>query len=311
MNGAQMNKSSLLIQSGNPIKIVMLDDQVEVYERINDSLTRANIHTYFTDDYDQALRYIRKEKPNVILSDIFLGPEDSNGKGLELLNEVVSNADTFYIPVIMYSGDSRRDYSTSQKAYEQGAEAYLRKPHNHSELVATINNAAKRYSSVQTDLSSQFIPKTELRQVFMEVGLTFSLNIALIANQRNGFAAYNYLKRFLGAHAEIYFSIFETAHAFYESVDKSNIEYDAIISCISDLSIDPDIRSQCATLYFFPNYQEIMSQGHCDYYDHYFYWDKPKNPQPLYHQIAVAVRNFRRHFFLQRQLDSPKAIQDF
>lgn len=279
-------------ENSGSVSVVMLDDQVEVYERIADSLSNANIDARFASDYGQALAYIKARKPNVILCDVYLGLEDPVGEGLKLLEEIVNSSDTFYIPVIMYSGDNRKNIKTNEKAYSLGAESYLRKPHNHLELVSAIRNAANKYSPVQRELASQFVPKLDLLSQYTDVPITYALNVALIASQRNSFASYNYLSQHLQSHSEIKLTVYNTPHAFYENVEKYGLEYDAVISCMPELDLRPVIDGECVTtIYYMRDYRDVMSNG-C--YDYYFHWDNKKNTQPLFHHLAVAVRNHRR-----------------
>ncbi|MBV9762239.1 MAG: response regulator [Acidobacteriaceae bacterium] len=80
-------------------------------------------------DGDEALAYLRREQqykehphPDVIFLDLHL-PKKS---GLEVLNEIKSNAQFKVIPVVVVSGSA--DPSEIRKAYELHANCYIRKP---------------------------------------------------------------------------------------------------------------------------------------------------------------------------------------
>lgn len=115
-------------------KILVIDDSV---------ISLANVEQNLKDKYDvitvnsgsRALRFLRREKPDLILLDIRMAEMD----GIETLKEIKKIKDCVDIPVIMLT--SRNDMSSIVECQKQGISDYVLKPFNPEELQGRIEKA--------------------------------------------------------------------------------------------------------------------------------------------------------------------------
>ncbi len=115
-------------------KILVIDDSV---------ISLANVEQKLKDKYEvitvnsgsRALRFLRREKPDLILLDIRMAEMD----GIETLKEIKKLKDCGDIPVIMLT--SRNDMSSIVECQKQGISDYVLKPFNPEELQGRIEKA--------------------------------------------------------------------------------------------------------------------------------------------------------------------------
>jgi len=115
-------------------KILVIDDSV---------ISLANVEQNLKDKYEvitvnsgsRALRFLRREKPDLILLDIRMAEMD----GIETLKEIKKIKDCADIPVIMLT--SRNDMSSIVECQRQGISDYVLKPFNPEELQGRIERA--------------------------------------------------------------------------------------------------------------------------------------------------------------------------
>ncbi len=115
-------------------KILVIDDSV---------ISLANVEQNLKDKYEvitvnsgsRALRFLRREKPDLILLDIRMAEMD----GIETLKEIKKIKDCGDIPVIMLT--SRNDMSSIVECQRQGISDYVLKPFNPEELQGRIEKA--------------------------------------------------------------------------------------------------------------------------------------------------------------------------
>ena len=111
--------------------VLAVDDVAIILSRITDALGgRYNVVT--VNSGARALRYLEKNKPDLILLDIRMPLQD----GFEILQEIQTMEDRADIPVIMLTG--MEDEDTVMKSIELGIRDYILKPFAPSHLLERV-----------------------------------------------------------------------------------------------------------------------------------------------------------------------------
>ncbi len=118
--------------------ILVIEDEVDVTEVIKRRLKDAGHIPFIANDPYNGLKLAREEQPDLILLDLKLPA----GGGLSILRNLKTAVETQGIPIIILTG-SRSD-EVKEKALKDGAAAYLEKPYDLHELLATIRAVLER-----------------------------------------------------------------------------------------------------------------------------------------------------------------------
>ena len=118
-------------------RILAVDDAVIILRRITDALEEY-YDVVTVNSGARALRYLEKEKPDLILLDIRMMPKD----GLETLREIRAMEDRADIPVIMLTGVE--DKKSVMEGIKLGICDYILKPFFPDELLERIQRALER-----------------------------------------------------------------------------------------------------------------------------------------------------------------------
>jgi DNA-binding response OmpR family regulator len=113
-------------------KILVVDDDPEFLDGVRLVLEEAGYGFIATADSKSVQQKIRSYRPNLIILDVFLSPED-NGKNIA--KELKVAQDTHQIPILMISGSDQ----VAQMSQEARVENYLHKPFSSQQLVQTIS----------------------------------------------------------------------------------------------------------------------------------------------------------------------------
>lgn len=118
-----------------PIKILAIDDNPDNLVVLKALLSErfSNVKFLGATSGEKGIELCLTENPDVILLDIVMPIVD----GYEVCRRIKSNERSNFIPVIMITA-SRRDTESRIKALESGADAFLAKPIDESELTAQI-----------------------------------------------------------------------------------------------------------------------------------------------------------------------------
>lgn len=122
-------------------KILIVEDDLEMQKLLVDFLKQSNMEAFATQDPQEALELLKKEKFHLGVLDIGLPKMN----GLELCQKIREFSD---IPLIISS--ARGDISSKILGFERGADDYLAKSYEPIELVARINALLKRYTNNET-----------------------------------------------------------------------------------------------------------------------------------------------------------------
>ncbi|MDX2270436.1 MAG: response regulator [Cyanobacteriota bacterium] len=114
--------------------VLVVEDSPVESAIISECLQRANLLVIKAKSAEEALQLIRQKQPDLIVLDVVL-PGQS---GFELCRELKSEKVTEQIPIVICSTKG----SDTDKFWglAQGANAYLAKPINQSELTQTVLN---------------------------------------------------------------------------------------------------------------------------------------------------------------------------
>jgi len=116
-------------------KVLVVDDELHIRMLYQEELESAGYAVAVSDGSDQIVPLIKKEKPDVIVLDIKLGPERS---GLDLLQEI--RRDNQDIPVILCTA-----YDSFQQDFKSiAADYYVVKSVDSTELLTKIGLAMKK-----------------------------------------------------------------------------------------------------------------------------------------------------------------------
>lgn len=115
-------------------RILAVDDAATILLRITDALEK-HYEVVTVNSGVRALRFLEKEKPDLILLDIRMAPKD----GFETLREIRSIPDRADIPVIMLTGVE--DKESVLEGIKLGVCDYVLKPFTPDDLLERIQQA--------------------------------------------------------------------------------------------------------------------------------------------------------------------------
>ena len=115
-------------------RILAVDDAATILLRITDALEK-HYEVVTVNSGTRALRFLEKEKPDLILLDIRMAPKD----GFETLREIRSIPDRADIPVIMLTGVE--DKESVLEGIKLGVCDYVLKPFTPDDLLERIQLA--------------------------------------------------------------------------------------------------------------------------------------------------------------------------
>ncbi len=114
-------------------EILLADDTPEQIEAAVAALRQSNIKVRIASKGSTALRLIEQHAPDLILLDVYMPGMD----GFEVCKAIKCNPDFKNIPIIFLTASDDED--SIKKGFELGAQDYVIKPFNISELLARVN----------------------------------------------------------------------------------------------------------------------------------------------------------------------------
>ncbi len=122
----------------NKKKIVAIDDQKDFLKELKETLQITGYQPYVFSRASQALREIKKIKPDVILLDLRLGKENGVETALQLKNEKETKSIPVIIMTAFYDQD---DYRLLKQTCQ--IEMWLKKPLKPLDIIAAIEKKTK------------------------------------------------------------------------------------------------------------------------------------------------------------------------
>ncbi len=129
-------------------KILLVDDNRELRIFMYNNLME-NFRVIEAEDGEEALEMIRKEEPDIVVTDLMM----PNMDGIELVNRVRNDFSTSHIPIIMLTAKHSPDKRI--KAMEFGADGYITKPFSIELLQARIDNLLTQRKTLFEKYSSR------------------------------------------------------------------------------------------------------------------------------------------------------------
>lgn len=126
------------------IHILAVDDEPSLLRILKDILGSSSMVLIPATSAQEAYQKLSEKKPHLILLDLML-PDES---GLSICRRIKANRSTRNIPVIILS--VRSSEHDKIMGFEMGADDYITKPFNASELKARIRSVLRSYALVQS-----------------------------------------------------------------------------------------------------------------------------------------------------------------
>lgn len=115
-------------------RIVYVDDDSTISAMVERILRRREgFEVSLASDIDGAMALIHAGAPDLVISDLRLGSGDAG----DIVEQLRADAATRGVPVLIVSGD--HDPSTSERLLAAGADGFLAKPFEFSELLAAVD----------------------------------------------------------------------------------------------------------------------------------------------------------------------------
>jgi DNA-binding response OmpR family regulator len=132
------------------MKLLIIDDEPTIAETVENRLRKEGFTTFTADTAEEGMRLYKRVKPDLIILDIML-PQRS---GYDLCRAIRKENST---PIIFLS--ARADENDRVKGLELGADDYIVKPFNLTELAARVKAVLRRSS---TDAGVETVERGDL-----------------------------------------------------------------------------------------------------------------------------------------------------
>lgn len=119
-------------------KIAIIDDEPDLVELVALHLKRAGFQTETFLDGQTFLRYLDRQRPDLVILDLILPDVD----GFEICKYLRSNKEFASLPIIMLT--AKGDETDRIVGLELGADDYITKPFSVKELVARVKAVLRR-----------------------------------------------------------------------------------------------------------------------------------------------------------------------
>ena len=141
-------------------KLLIVEDNVELLMLMNQLLS-AKYHVYTASNGKEALKIIKKEELDIIISDVMMPVMD----GLTLTKRVKSDSNYQHLPIILLTAKTQDE--DRNEALQIGVDSYVTKPFKMSDLELRINNIVKNRNRVREEFKEK-LAKLETLQIKAE-----------------------------------------------------------------------------------------------------------------------------------------------
>lgn len=143
--------------------ILIVDDDYETLSMLGKLLSKHNFKVVPANSGTQGIALARSKKPELILLDISMPEQD----GFSVCKSLKTDPETANIPVIFLTG--KTDSDDLLKGFQSGAQDYIQKPFNHSELLARISTHVKLVKLQQKNMEQiQLLHQQEVNLMQIE-----------------------------------------------------------------------------------------------------------------------------------------------
>lgn len=115
-----------------PKKILAVDDEKHIVRLVQINLLKEGFEVVTASNGREALEAVAQHKPDLIVMDVMMPEMD----GFAALHQLKENPETAAIPVIMLTAKAQD--ADVFKGWQSGADLYLTKPFNPSELITFV-----------------------------------------------------------------------------------------------------------------------------------------------------------------------------
>ena len=126
--------------------VLIVEDEPEIRELLNFSLTRAGFNVTEAETGESALQCLDSNLPDILIVDWML----PGMSGVELAKRLRRDELTSALPLLMLT--ARNEESDILKSFESGIDDYMSKPFSPKELVARIKALLRRSGAPEDDL---------------------------------------------------------------------------------------------------------------------------------------------------------------
>ncbi len=140
-------KSLLSDDSGNPYRILVVDDDRQLTMYCDRVLRRAGMQVHCVHESDQVRAAVRSFDPELILMDLYMPGED----GMSLTADLRKESDSLVLPIVFLSGEQSEEARV--QAISAGGDDYLTKPVRPRHLVAAVSSRVKRVRAIGRQLA--------------------------------------------------------------------------------------------------------------------------------------------------------------
>ncbi|OUS33701.1 nitrogen regulation protein NR(I) ['Osedax' symbiont bacterium Rs2_46_30_T18] len=170
----------------NVATVWIVDDDTSIRWVLEKSLTTALVNTRAFDSADKLIEQLKKQQPDVIVSDIRMPGTD----GLQLLEYLKQRFPK--IPTVIMTAHS--DLDSAVASYQGGAFEYLPKPFDIDDAVAIVDRAIAFSSELSGEKATELVlQSTEIigespamQEVFRAIGRLAKSNITVLINGESG-----------------------------------------------------------------------------------------------------------------------------
>jgi putative two-component system response regulator len=179
------------MDSSRGAKVLIVDDQAEVVDVMGAILTHQGFVVESASDGLEGLARAIEGSPDIILLDISM----PNMDGFETCRRLKNGSGTLGIPVVMFTSQADRDSRIT--ALQAGANDFLGKPVDSTELVVRVNNLlkVKKYQDVLEDHSRILERQVEERTKKLREALIDTVQRLTLAAEYRDEDTYVHVKR--------------------------------------------------------------------------------------------------------------------
>lgn len=149
------------VKSRTKYRILIIEDEDEIRQYMRDQLA-SEYRIKECCNGKEALEYILKEKPDLIISDVMMPEMD----GITLSRKIKQNININHIPIILLTAKSKTE--DRLEGLEIGADAYLVKPFNTDILKQTISNLIANRQRLKSKFSGSQQQDDKIEKIEMK-----------------------------------------------------------------------------------------------------------------------------------------------
>ena len=119
-------------------KILIVEDEVDAAMLLGKRLSKNGFDILTANDVSGSIELLQKEKIDLVILDLMLPA----GGGVTVLKSLRGDSRTSSIPVVVLTATHSPGYK--QKILSESVEAYMEKPYDPAELIATMKDLLKK-----------------------------------------------------------------------------------------------------------------------------------------------------------------------